>query len=83
MSNNPEKDAIRAEARKREIMDAAFRVFTERSIDKVTMNDVADAGGDRRGHRLSAFQNQARPGAGPRRSGMAGIHGGELPKAAA
>ncbi len=45
MSNNPEKDAIRAEARKREIMDAAFRVFTERSIDKVTMNDVADAAG--------------------------------------
>ena len=45
MSINPEKDAIRVEARKREIMDAAFSVFTERSIDKVTMNDVAAAAG--------------------------------------
>ena len=45
MSINPEKDAIRAQARKREIMDAAFRVFTEKSIDKVTMNDVAAAAG--------------------------------------
>ncbi len=45
MSNNPEKDAIRAEARKQQIMDAAFHVFTEKSIDSVTMNDVAAAAG--------------------------------------
>ncbi len=45
MSNNPEKDAIRAGERKRQIMEAAFCCFTERSIDQVTMNDVAAAAG--------------------------------------
>lgn len=45
MSNNPEKDALRAEARRQQIMDAAFRAFTEKSIDSVTMNDVAAAAG--------------------------------------
>lgn len=41
MSKNPEKDAIRTAATRRRILESGFRVFAERTIDKVTMFDVA------------------------------------------
>jgi Transcriptional regulator len=45
MGRNPEKDARELAARKQRILENAFRVFSERTIEKVSMNEVADACG--------------------------------------
>ena len=42
---NREKDAIEMAARKKCILENSFRLFSESTIDKVTMNNVADACG--------------------------------------
>lgn len=45
MSRNPERDAIQAEQTRGRILDAAYGAFSERSIESVTMAEVARAAG--------------------------------------
>ncbi|MBR6029145.1 MAG: TetR/AcrR family transcriptional regulator [Clostridia bacterium] len=45
MSKNPEKDALRAAATKQKLVETGFHAFAERTIDPVTMNDIAEAAG--------------------------------------
>ena len=45
MGRNPERDARELAARKEHILENAYRVFSEQSIDKVSMNEIADACG--------------------------------------
>ena len=40
---NKEKDAVQMAGRRERILKAGFRLFSEKNIDKVPMNDVADA----------------------------------------
>ena len=42
---NKEKDAVQMAGRRERILKEGFRLFSERNIDKVPMNDVADAAG--------------------------------------
>ncbi len=43
MGRNPERDARALAARKQKILAGAFRVFSAKGIDSVSMNDVASA----------------------------------------
>ena len=43
MGRKPGQDPQKLAARKQRIVEAAFPVFAERTIEKVTMNDIADA----------------------------------------
>lgn len=45
MGFDAEKDAQQKAETRRQILEAAFRIFAERTIDKVTMTDVAEAAG--------------------------------------
>ena len=45
MGRNLEKDAIEMAAKNQRILENGFRIFSERGIDTVTMNDVAKAAG--------------------------------------
>lgn len=45
MGFNPEKDAQQKAATTQKILEAGFRIFAERTIEQVTMTDVADAAG--------------------------------------
>ena len=45
MGRNPERDARELAARKQRIVRAAFPVFAERTIERVTMNEIATASG--------------------------------------
>ena len=45
MGVNAELNALQKEVTKQRILETGFRIFAEKSIDKVTMNDVADAAG--------------------------------------
>ena len=42
MAANPELTALQKEVTRQKILDAGFRIFAEKTIDKVTMADVAD-----------------------------------------
>lgn len=42
MGVNQELNALQKEVTRQRILETGFRIFAERSIDKVTMNDVAD-----------------------------------------
>ena len=42
---NKEKDALQMAGRRERILKEGFRLFSENNIDKVPMNDVADAAG--------------------------------------
>ena len=42
---NTEKDAAKMAERRESILDAGFRLFAEKTIDPVSMNDVAKAAG--------------------------------------
>ena len=42
---NTEKDAVEMAERRKMILDAGFRLFAEKTIDPVSMNDVAKAAG--------------------------------------
>ena len=43
MGRNIEKDAIEMADKKKRILEQGFKIFSERTIEKVTMSDVADA----------------------------------------
>ncbi|MBR3334099.1 MAG: TetR/AcrR family transcriptional regulator [Clostridia bacterium] len=43
MGRNPEKDAIQMAATNRRILENGFRVFTEKTIEKANLTDVAEA----------------------------------------
>ena len=45
MGRNLEKDAIEIAAKNRRILENGFRIFSEKTIEKVTMADVAKAAG--------------------------------------
>ena len=45
MGFNPEKNAQQKAATTQKILEAGFRVFAERTIEKVKMTDVADVAG--------------------------------------
>ena len=45
MGRNLEKDAIEMAAKNQRILENGFRIFSERGIDTVTMNDVATFSG--------------------------------------
>ena len=45
MGVNLELNALQKEVTRQRILEAGFRIFAEKSIDKVTMNDVAEAAG--------------------------------------
>ena len=45
MGFNPEKDALQKAATTQKILEAGFRIFAERTIEQVTMTDVADVAG--------------------------------------
>ena len=45
MGNNAELDALKSSAVRQKIIESAFRVFSERGIEPVTMTDVAKASG--------------------------------------
>ena len=45
MGRNLEKDAVEMAAKNQRIMEEGFRIFAERTIDKVKMTDVAEAAG--------------------------------------
>ena len=45
MSRDPIKDAAKVAETKEKILEAGFRIFAEKTIDKVSMNDVAEAAG--------------------------------------
>ena len=45
MGRNLEKDAIEMASKNQRILENGFRIFAERSIEKVTMTDVANAAG--------------------------------------
>ncbi len=45
MGRKPGQDPNKVAARKQRIIEAAFPVFAERTIERVTMNDIADACG--------------------------------------
>ena len=45
MGVNPELNALQKEVTRQRILEAGFRLFVEKNIDKVTMQDVADAAG--------------------------------------
>ena len=45
MGVNPEKDALRKARTKQKIIEAAFHVFAERTIDAVNLTDIAKAAG--------------------------------------
>ena len=45
MSFNPETDALRKARTRQRIIEAAFQVFAERTIDAVNMTDIAKAAG--------------------------------------
>lgn len=45
MGANPELNALQKEVTRQRILETGFRVFAERTIDKVTMQEVADAAG--------------------------------------
>lgn len=45
MGRNQEKDAVEMAAKNRRILDSGLRIFAEKGIEKVTMNDVARAAG--------------------------------------
>ena len=43
MGRNLEKDAIEMAAKNQRILESGFRIFAEKGIEKVTMNDIAEA----------------------------------------
>ena len=45
MSINPELNALQKEVTRTKILEAGFRIFAEKTIEKVTMTDVANAAG--------------------------------------
>ena len=45
MSGNPELNALQKEVTRTKILEAGFRIFAEKTIEKVTMTDIADAAG--------------------------------------
>lgn len=45
MGVNPELNELQKEVTKQRILEAGFRIFSERTIEKVTMADVAEAAG--------------------------------------
>ena len=45
MGVNPELNELQKEVTRKRILDAGFRLFVDKNIDKVTMQDVADAAG--------------------------------------
>ena len=45
MSVNPELNALQKEVTRTKILEAGFRIFAEKTIEKVTMTDIADAAG--------------------------------------
>ena len=45
MGTNPETDALRKARTKQKIIETAFHVFAERTIDAVNMTDIAKAAG--------------------------------------
>ena len=45
MGANPELNALQKEVTRQRILETGFRVFAEQTIDKVTMQEVADAAG--------------------------------------
>ena len=45
MGVNPELNALQKEVTRQRILEAAFRLFVDNNIDKVTMQDVASAAG--------------------------------------
>lgn len=45
MGRNPEADARARTARRQQLIEDAFHIFSEKTIDKLSMNEVADACG--------------------------------------
>ncbi|MCR5297573.1 MAG: TetR/AcrR family transcriptional regulator [Clostridiales bacterium] len=45
MARNPEKDAVEMAAKRENILKAGFRLFSDKGIESVTMNDVAKEAG--------------------------------------
>ena len=45
MGRNPEADARARVARRQQLIEDAFHIFAEKTIDKLSMNEVADACG--------------------------------------
>ena len=45
MSRDPEKDAAKTAATKQKILETSFRIFAEKTIEKVSMTDVANEAG--------------------------------------
>ena len=45
MGRNLEKDAVEMAAKNRRILESGFRIFTQNTIEKVKMTDVAEAAG--------------------------------------
>ncbi len=45
MGVNPELNALQKEVTRQRILEAGFRLFVEKNIDKITMQDVANAAG--------------------------------------
>ena len=45
MSTNPELNTLQKELTRTKILEAGFRIFAEKTIEKVTMTDVAEAAG--------------------------------------
>ena len=45
MARNTERDAIQMAEKQKKILETAFRVFSERTIESVTMTDIAKEAG--------------------------------------
>lgn len=45
MSTNPELNTLQKEVTRTKILEAGFRIFAEKTIERVTMTDVAEAAG--------------------------------------